>query len=249
MTETPVFLVAGASSGMGRETALRLGRGKGHVVVAARRAEPLEALAEEIRAAGGSAEAAVFDGTDPASVAALVDRIAADHGRLDGAFNNLGDTLGDSPLHDTPAERWEATLAVNLTSVFHLMAREIPLMLERGAGRIVNTASTGGLRGTKAMADYAAAKWGLIGLTKSAALDYADAGLVINAIAPGIVATEKFRAFEANMPDLFESLRLATPVQRFGEMGEIAEVVDWLLREAPAFLTGAVIPVDGGRTA
>jgi len=249
MPDRPIHLVAGASSGMGRQTALKLGASGSHVVVAARRLDALEELAGEIEAVGGSGEAMAFDGTDPASVAALIGRIESAHGRLDGAFNNLGDTLGDSPLHETPPERWDATLAVNLTSVFHLMRHEIPLMLRGGGGRIVNTASTGGLRGTKAMSDYSAAKWGLIGLTRSAALDYADQGMVINAIAPGIIATEKFRAFEANMPDLFETLRLATPVQRFGEMGEIADLVCWLLREAPGFMTGAVLPVDGGRTA
>ncbi|MEQ8410012.1 MAG: SDR family NAD(P)-dependent oxidoreductase [Erythrobacter sp.] len=249
MPDRPIHLVAGASSGMGRQAALALGDAGDHVVVAARRLDELEKLAGEIEAAGGSSEAMAFDGTDSASVAALIDRIGSAHGRLDGAFNNLGDTLGDSPLHETPPERWEATLAVNLTSVFHLMRHEIPLMLRGGGGRIVNTASTGGLRGTKAMSDYSAAKWGLIGLTRSAALDYADKGMIINAIAPGIIATEKFRAFEANMPELFESLRLATPAQRFGEMGEIADLVCWLLREAPGFMNGAVLPIDGGRTA
>jgi NAD(P)-dependent dehydrogenase (short-subunit alcohol dehydrogenase family) len=249
MPDRSIHLVAGASSGIGRQAALKLAAAGSHVIVAARRAEELDHLAREIAATGGSGQAMAFDGMDPASVAALIARIGEEHGRLDGAFNNLGDTLGNAPLHETPPERWDATLAVNLTSVFHLMQHEIPLMLRVGGGRIVNTASTGGLRGTKAMSDYAAAKWGLIGLTRSAALDYADAGIVINAIAPGIIATEKFRVFEANMPDLFESLRLATPVQRFGEMGEIADLVCWLLREAPTFLTGAVLPIDGGRTA
>lgn len=247
--DEPVFLVAGASSGMGREAARRIGAGKGHVVLAARSVEPCEEAAEAIRASGGSASAMTFDGTDPASCRELIERIEREHGRLDGAFNNLGDTLGDGPLHEMPLERWHDTLAVNLSAPFHLMRAQIPLMLRQGAGRIVNNSSTGGLRGTKGMADYAAAKWGLIGLTKSAALDYAGAGLVINVIAPGIIATEKFRQFEARLPDVFEGLRAATPVQRFGEMSEIAGLVDYLLRDAPAFLTGAVIPVDGGRTA
>lgn len=248
----PVFLVAGASSGMGRETARRLGAGGrgGHVVLAARSAGPLEEAAEAIRAAGGSASAVAFDGTDAASCAELIERIERDHGRLDGAFNNLGDTLGDGPLHEIPRERWEKTLGVNLFAPFHLMRAQIPLMLRQGGGgRIVNNASTGGLRGTKGMADYSAAKWGLIGLTKSAALDYAGAGLIINVIAPGIIATEKFRQFEQRMPDIFEGLRTATPAQRFGEMSEIAGLVHFLLRDAPAYLNGAVIPIDGARTA
>jgi len=99
------------------------------------------------------------------------------------------------------------------------------------------------------MADYSAAKWGVIGLTKSASLDYAAQGLVINVIAPGIIATEKFEQFETMMPELFEKLREETPAQRFGTMDEIAQTVDWLLREAPPYLTGQVLPIDGGRTA
>ncbi|NVE93505.1 SDR family NAD(P)-dependent oxidoreductase [Altererythrobacter lutimaris] len=249
MTDTPVFLVAGASSGMGRKAALKLGEGEGHVVLAARREEACEEAAAQIRAGGGSAEALQFDGTDAESCHALIAAIEDKHGRLDGAFNNLGDTLGDSPLHETPPERWDATIAVNLSSVFHLMQAQVPLMLKNGGGRIVNNSSTGGLRGTKAMSDYSAAKWGVIGLTKSAALDYASQGLVINAIAPGIIATEKFREFEKRVPEIFEKIRVETPIERFGDMGEIADVVDWLLRSAPGYLNGAVLPIDGARTA
>ncbi|MEO0463885.1 MAG: SDR family NAD(P)-dependent oxidoreductase [Pseudomonadota bacterium] len=245
----PVYLVAGASSGMGRAAALKLGQGAGHVVLAARRREPCEEAAATIRAGGGSASALAFDGTDAASCEELIAQIERDHGRLDGAFNNLGDTLGDGPLHETPLERWEATLAVNLSAVFHLMRAEVPLMLKGGAGRIVNNSSTGGLRGAKGQVDYAAAKWGVIGLTKSAALDYAGAGLVINAIAPGIIATEKFQEFEARMPEVFDGLRASAPSKRFGEMKEVAGLVDYLLRAAPAYLNGAVLPIDGARTA
>ncbi|WP_394728598.1 SDR family NAD(P)-dependent oxidoreductase [Altererythrobacter sp. GH1-8] len=249
MTDGPIFLVAGASSGMGRKTALKLGEGEGHVILAARGLEACEEAAAQIRAGGGSAEAMQFDGTDAASCHALIAAIEEKHGRLDGAFNNIGNTLGDSPLHETPPERWDAAIAVNLSSVFHLMQAEIPLMLKQGGGRIVNNSSTGGLRGTRNMSDYSAAKWGVIGLTKSAALDYASQGLVINVIAPGIIATERFREFEERMPEIFDKLRVETPIARFGEMEEIAEVVDWLLRSAPAYLNGVVMPVDGARTA
>ncbi|MEM6908773.1 MAG: SDR family NAD(P)-dependent oxidoreductase [Pseudomonadota bacterium] len=247
--DRPVFLVAGASSGMGRATALKLGEGEGHIILAARRIEACEAAAARIAENGGEASAIQFDGTDPASCADLIKQIEQDYGRLDGAFNNLGDTLGDGPLHETPLERWEATLAVNLSAVFHLMRAQIPLMLNAGKGRIINNSSTGGLRGAKGQVDYAAAKWGVIGLTKSAALDYAAHGLVINAIAPGIIATEKFRDFEARMPEVFDQLRASAPAERFGEMREIADLVDYLLRDAPCYLNGAVLPVDGARTA
>ena len=219
------------------------------MICAARRLEACEVLADDIRSAGGSAEALQFDGTDAASVKAMIGAIDAAHGRLDGAFNNLGDTLGSGPLHDTALERWADSLAVNLSSVFYLMHAQVPLMLRAGKGRIVNNSSTAGLKGIAGMADYSAAKWGVIGLTKSAALDYAAQGLVINVIAPGIIATEKFEQFETMMPELFEKLREETPAQRFGTMDEIAQTVDWLLREAPPYLTGQVLPIDGGRTA
>lgn len=245
----PVFLVAGASSGMGRETALKLGKSQAHVILAARRIGPLEEAAEKIRQTGGSAEAMTFDGNDLQSVEALIKRIETNHGQLNGAFNNIGHTFGDSPLHETPLERWQNALQINLSAVFYLMRAQVSLMLRNGGGRIVNNSSTGGLRGTRNMSDYSAAKWGVIGLTKSAALEYANKNIIINVIAPGIIATEKFREFEQRTPEVFENLQRETPIGRFGEMQEIADVVDWLLREAPAYLAGTVIPIDGGRTA
>lgn len=208
-----------------------------------------EEAAEQICEVGGSAEAMAFDGTDAASVAELIAQINATHGRLDGAFNNIGNTMGDGPLHDMPLERWEASLAVNLSSVFYLMRAQVPLMLRHGGGRIVNNSSTGGLQGTANMADYSAAKWGVIGLTKSAAKEYSGRGIAINVIAPGIIATERFHEIAEKVPDVFEKLAAETPIGRFGAMEEIAATVDWLLRAAPAYLTGTVLPLDGGRTA
>lgn len=246
--DNPVYLVAGASAGMGRATALHLGTLGARVVVAARRQSVCADVAAEIEAKGGSAFAHAFDGTDPESVADLIQAIRSEFGRLDGAFNNLGDTVGEGPLHEITQERWRASMAVNLDAVFHLMRAEIPLMIESGGGAIVNNSSTGGLRGTRGMADYSAAKWGLIGLTKSAAIEYASQGLRINAIAPGITRTEKFEEFEQQMPELFETLKQEIPIGRFGMMQEIAQAVGWLLHEAPGYLNGTVMPIDGGRT-
>jgi NAD(P)-dependent dehydrogenase (short-subunit alcohol dehydrogenase family) len=220
-----------------------------YVILAARSAAACETAATAIRDGGGSAEAVPFDGTDPMGAEVLVETISEAHGRLDGAFNNLGATFGDGPLHETPNERWDATLAVNLTAVFRLMRAQIAAMLRRGGGRIVNNSSTGGLRGTARLADYSAAKWGVIGLTKSASIEYAGQGLVINVIAPGIIATEQAAEVAPRFPEIFDRLRRETPAGRFGEMDEIADIVAWLLGSAPAFLNGAVIPIDGGRTA
>jgi len=247
--DKPVFLVAGASSGMGRATALRLGRQGANVVISSRREDACDAVAEQIIADGGAASARAFDGTDPGSAADLIGWIGDQYGKLDGAFNNLGDTVGEGPLHEMPLDRWHASMAVNLNAVFYLMRAQIPLMLENGGGAIVNNSSTGGLRGTRGLSDYSAAKWGLIGLTKSAAIEYAAGGLRINAIAPGIIETEKFTELEKGLPELFDKLRAETPIGRFGAIDEIAKTACWLLQDAPAYLNGTVIPVDGARTA
>lgn len=245
----PITLVAGASSGMGRATALYLAKHGAHVIVASRRLDACEEVAEMIEEQGGEATPLAFDGTDPDSCAALIAQIKERFGRLDGAFNNIGNTMGDGPMHETPLERWRASMSVNLDAVFHLMRAEIPLMIEGGGGAIVNNSSTGGLRGTRGMADYSAAKWGLIGLTKSAAIEYSAQGLRINAIAPGITETERFTMIEKKVPEVFAKLRTETPIGRFGDMDEIAETVRWLLSDAPGYLNGTVIPIDGARTA
>ncbi|MEL7190066.1 MAG: SDR family NAD(P)-dependent oxidoreductase [Pseudomonadota bacterium] len=247
--DKPIYLVAGASSGMGRRTALYLAEHGAHVVVASRREDACEEVAAQIAKEGGSATARGFDGTDAQSAADLIDWIEKEFGTLDGSFNNLGHTVGDGPLDETSLERWQESIAINLSAVFHLMRAEIPLLIKNGGGAIVNNSSTGGLRGTRNMSDYSAAKWGLIGLTKSAAVEYASQGLRINAIAPGIIETEKFKRIEENIPHVFEKLRTETPIGRFGDMAEIAETVRWLLADAPGYLNGTVIPVDGGRTA
>lgn len=244
-----VCLVVGASSGMGRQTAVEAAAQGATVILAARRVETCEAVADGIRGSGGTADALRIDGTDRESIAEAFKDIAEKYGRLDCAFNNLGSAFGDSPLHETPMERWTDTLAVNLTSVFNLMQHEVPLMIKSGGGAIVNNTSTGGIRGVQNMADYAAAKWGLVGLTKSAALDYGDDNVRVNVIAPGIINTEKSEKIQAALPELFDQLRQQIPGKRFGEMQEIANVVTWLMSDDARYVSGAVLPVDAGKTA
>ena len=165
MLEGKVCLIAGASSGMGRRTALRAGDLGATVICAARRGDLCEQVAAEIQAKGGSASALTFDGVDPQSVDALIRSVEKTHGRLDGLFNNLGATLGTSSIDSTPIQRWQQTLEVNLSAVFYLLRAAIPLMRVSGGGSIVNNSSTAGMKGVAAMADYSAAKWGLIGLS------------------------------------------------------------------------------------
>lgn len=244
-----ICLVVGASSGMGRKTAIEAATQGATVILAARRLDECNAAAQGIRESGGAADAVRIDGTDRDSIAAAFTTIDEKYGRLDCAFNNLGSAFGDSPLHETPVERWADTLAVNLTSVFNLMQYEVPLMIKSGGGSIINNTSTGGIRGVKNMADYAAAKWGLVGLTKSAALDYGDDNIRVNVIAPGIINTEKSEKIQAAMPELFDQLRQQIPGQRFGDMQEIANVVTWLMSDDARYVSGATLPVDAGKTA
>lgn len=247
--EGKICLVAGASSGMGRQTALAAGYQGATVIAAARRIELCAEIAAEINGQGGTAIALAFDGTDPQSVQALLEDIGRRYGKLDCAFNNLGSTIGNSPVHETDLDRWHQALAINLSAPFYLMKYEVPLLRAAGGGSIINNSSTAGIKGIKDMADYSAAKWGLIGLTRSAALDYAADQIRINAIAPGIIETEKFETFKARMPTIFETMLETTPIGHFGKMQDIAATVTWLMSDEARYITGTTICVDGGRTA
>jgi NAD(P)-dependent dehydrogenase (short-subunit alcohol dehydrogenase family) len=247
--EGQVVAVVGGSSGMGRQTAQHLASLGASVVIGARRLELCEELVETIRRDGGDASAVGIDATDPESVRQFFDVLQANHGRLDGAFNNVGRTLGHSPTIDTPLERFEQTLAFNLKSTFLCMQQELRLMSAAGRGSIVNNSSIGGTRGFAGLQDYCAAKWGVIGLTKSAALETAAQGIRINVIAPGLVATERFELIRSQQSALLESRIKEIPMARPAHMHEVAETVAWLLGPNCGFLTGAVIPLDGGECA
>ncbi len=250
MLDGRVVLVLGGSSGMGRATAQGLARHGAQVVVAARRLALCEEVVEGIRAAGGRASVAAVDVTDPQAVATLFAGIERDHGRLDGAFNNVGRTLGSSPTHETPPERFMQTLEINLVAVFRCLQHEIRLMrAQGGGGAIVNNSSIGGTRGFAGLQDYCAAKWGLIGLSKAAALENAALGIRINVLAPGLIATERFEQVRLEHAATIAARLAEVPMQRPGAMQDVAETVAWLLGPAAAYLTGAVVPLDGGECA
>ncbi len=245
-----VVLVQGASQGMGRETALALGRLGARVIVGARRAEGCAQVAREIIDAGGQAVPCPVDVTDAGSVARQFDAIERQFGRLDAAFNNVGATLGNSPTHETPLERFRATLDVNLVGTFQSMQHELRLMRAGGrGGAIVNTSSIGGVRGFAGIQDYCAAKWAVIGLSKSAALEYADQRIRINVIAPGLVATERFEQAREAHPAILAQRLAEIPMQHPGTMLDVAETVCWLLSDASRFITGEVLHLDGGECA
>ena len=228
-----IVAVIGGSSGMGRATALALAH-EGAAV---------------IEAAGGRAHARPLDATDEGSVGDFFADLERRFGRLDGAFNNVGRTLGSSPITETTLERFQNTLDFNLRSTFLCLREELRLMQRTGGGAIVNNSSIGGTRGFANLQDYCAAKWGVVGLTKAVALEGAAAGIRVNVIAPGLVATERFELIRSQNSAMIESRLKEIPLGRPGAMSEIGATVVWLLGPGSGFLTGAIIPVDGGECA
>lgn len=244
-----VVLVTGASSGIGKATALAFGQEGATVIVAARRQPEGEETARAIRDRGGEARFVRADVTREEEVAGLVEQVAAIYGRLDAAFNNAGLGAGITPVAELSEAAWNEQIAGNLTSVFLSMKHEVPVMLRSGGGAIVNTASVLGLVGIGGIAPYVAAKHGVVGLSRAAALELAHSGIRVNAIAPAVVDTDLFRA---SLGATEEGVRGATalhPIGRVGTPEEIASMVLYLASDEASFLTGAALPVDGGWSA
>jgi NAD(P)-dependent dehydrogenase (short-subunit alcohol dehydrogenase family) len=244
-----VVIVTGGSAGIGRAVALAFARRGACVTVADVDVERGESVAEEARAAGSESLFVQTDVTDPADIAHLVDRCVKRFGRLDYAHNNAGIQTSSASTHSATIDDWDRTLAVNLTGVFLCMREEIPRMLEHGGGAIVNTSSAGGLKGFPGASAYVASKHGVIGLTKSAALEYADHGIRVNAVCPGVVDTELVSRLTHDDPDVAQQLLAVEPVGRLGTPAEIADAVVWLCSEHASFVTGHALVVDGGQLA
>ena len=213
-----------------------------------RELEGIESLRDEILANGGFADIAVVDISRESDVAEMVETTVATHGRIDCAFNNAGVEQKHVMLHEMEGELWSKSLAVNLTGTFYCLKHEVSAMLKSGGGSIVNTASDLGLVAIPRAAEYIAAKHGVIGLTKSAAVEYGASGIRVNAILPGIIRTPMIeRAIgDPTFADAFDALRVRHPVGRLGLPNEIAETAAWLLSDAASYVTGISLPVDGG---
>lgn len=241
-----VALVTGASRGIGAAAARAFAQAGAAVVLAAREAQTLDSVAREIRAAGGQALAIHTDVGDPAAVEHLIQHTLETYDRLDAAFNNAGATRPPVPLADLPLDAFDQLLQVNLRGVFLAMKYEIPALLASGGGAIVNMSSSAGLRGVPGIGAYVASKHGVIGLTETAALDYAGRGLRVNAVAPGTIHTDQLeRAGDQARQQIAEAI----PLRRLGRPEEVAAVVVWLCSEQASYLTGITIPIDGGRLA
>ena len=241
-----VALVTGAGSGIGRASALTFAREGAKVVVADVVVEGGEETVGMVKTAGGEALFVKADVSQAAEVEALINKTLATYGRLDCAHNNAGIEGAVATTAECTEENWDRIIAINLKGVWLCMKYEIPQMLKQGSGAIVNTASGAGLVGIPRAGAYVASKHGVVGLTKTAALEYAKAGIRVNAVCPGVIDTPMVQRITSRGPHLVERMAAGEPVGRLGKPQEIAEAVVWLCSEAASFVTGHAMAVDGG---
>jgi NAD(P)-dependent dehydrogenase (short-subunit alcohol dehydrogenase family) len=241
-----VALVTGGSSGIGRATAQIFAREGAKVVVADIGVEGGEETVRLIKAAGGEAVFIKSDVAQAADVQAMVKKAVETYGRLDCAFNNAGIEGVVKPTVEYGEADWDRVIGINLKGVWLCMQAELQQMLAQGNGVIVNTASVAGLVGLPGFSAYVAAKHGVAGLTKTAALEYAKAGIRVNAVCPGAIRTPMFERGARDNPGIEEQAVAAEPVGRMAEPAEVGEAVAWLCSDAASFVTGLPMAVDGG---
>ena len=244
-----VALITGAGSGIGRASALAFAREGAKVAVADIVVEGGEETVRMVKEAGGEAFFIKVDVSNAADVEAMVNAVVDTYGRIDCAYNNAGIEGRLASTDEYPEDVFDKVIDINLTGVWLCMKYELPHMLKQGSGAIVNTASGAGLIGVAGMSAYVASKHGVVGLTKTAALEYAKSGIRVNAVCPGLIQTPMVERITADQPQLGEALVAAEPVGRTGKPEEIAESVVWLSSDAASFVTGHAMSVDGGYVA
>lgn len=243
-----VAFVTGAANGIGRAAALAFAHEGARVVIADVSEQGLQEAARRIEEAGGRVLAVRCDVTRTEDVKTALDQAVEAFGRLDFAFNNAGVEQPLKPAADLSEEEWDRIIDIDLRGVFVCMKHEIPLLLQQGGGAIVNTSSGAGVKGFKGQAAYCAAKFGIVGLTKAAALDYASQNIRINAVCPGIIETPMMDRFSGGTSEGRKRVIAQEPVGRMGKPEEIAAAVIWLCSDAAAFTIGHAMVVDGGQT-
>lgn len=249
MFEGKVALVTGAGSGIGRATAVAFSREGASVVVCDIDVNGGEDTVRMITDAGGEAYFVRADVSQADQVENLVNETVGKYGRLDYAFNNAGIEGEQAVTADCPEDNWDRVIDVNLKGTWLCMKHEIPQMLKQGKGSIVNMSSVAGLIGYRNIPAYVASKHGVIGLTKTAALEYATTGIRINVVCPGVIRTPMVDRFAGGSPEGEEQLMESEPIGRLGVPEEIAEAVIWLCSDAASFVLGHAMVIDGGLVA
>jgi NAD(P)-dependent dehydrogenase (short-subunit alcohol dehydrogenase family) len=244
-----VALITGAASGMGLATARAFAKAGSAVVLADINKETLDTATLTLSSAGHQAIGIACDVSNEAQVAGMIDRAVASFGRLDMAFNNAGIQVPPSDAADELAENFDRVNAINLRGVWTCMKHELRHMRTQGSGAIVNCSSLGGLVGLPSRAAYHASKHGVIGLTRSAALEYAPRGIRINAICPGTIDTPMVAEMLQKQADAMKEIMRDQPIGRLGRSDEIAAAVLWLCSPGSSFVVGHALAVDGGYTA
>ncbi|MBW4536334.1 MAG: glucose 1-dehydrogenase [Pleurocapsa minor HA4230-MV1] len=248
MLKNKVALVTGGTSGIGKATALALGVAGAKVVFSGRCDAEGEKTAKLIRETGAECLYVPSDASNEEEIKALVQKTVETYGRLDCAFNNVGNEGVIKPLHSQSSEEFDKLMAINVRGLFLCMKYEIQQMLSQGSGAIVNNSSIAGLVGFSRGSPYSASKHAVMGLTRSAALDYAKQGIRINAVNPGNIATEGLDRVFKKMSITADDVTAMIPMERIAQAEEVAQTVVFLCSDAASYITGQPLVIDGGYT-